>query len=614
MKSRKAPIQKRKRRSILLTFLLLLTLPIFVFSLLENKSFDFRNRAFEEIELSEMNPCIITFPNVNPYTIEVDNTVRIQIDALSKDSNIKSINITDGSGNELFNKSYEENSLTRITESFPYTPIVARAYNLTGTLKSLDGKTYGCVISSPYDIQGVKAITTNSKPEFTTTPRASIPSQNIQTGVTYEYTLKAEDIDKDTINYSYSFTTGQTWLKATVIDDGAGGELAIKFRGSTNTPGSYLANVFIHDGYSKHLSSQSWVISVSPKGNDNPTVTIIEPESPVTIRNETSLSVSWEAVDSNPIIRYELYISSNPVNELAWQEINKNIPPTQSSYTVDLSTITDGTYRIILRAVDNQSPAGIGMDVSPEILISRQEKDPNDPDDSPKLPEPQIINMSPTSNDSISNTNPTIKASLIATENSLIDESSIVVKLDNGDITKEIKINKISESEYTVIYIPENSLTTGLHKVYIYFKDSNGKEAEKEWTFNIGTEEDDDADKFNIFGFEISKRTAYIIGGGIGLIALAIVIPMVIMTIWKDKSEEISTNTALPQSLPKTEDIPIVNPPIGIQGLVKESFQAPEPEIPIEEATTVFEAPEPEEDLTNLYKELKDLEEKEENK
>ncbi len=610
MKSRKAPIQKRKRRSILLTFLLLFTLPIFVFSLLENKSFDFRNRAFEEIELSEINPCIISFPNVNPYTIEVNNTVRIQIDALSKDSTIKSISITDGNGNELFTKSYEDTSLTRITESFAYTPTVARAYNLTGSLNNMDGKTYGCVISSPYDIKGVKAITTNSKPEFISNPRSSIPSQNIQTGVTYEYTLKAEDIDKDTINYSYSFTTGQSWLKATVVDGGGGGKLTIKFRGSTNTPGSYLANVFIHDGYSKHLSSQSWVISVSPKGNDNPTVTIIEPASSVTIKNENSLAISWEAIDSNPIIRYELYISSNPVNELAWQEINKNIPPTQSSYTIDLSTITDGTYRIILRAIDNQSPAGIGMDVSPEVLISREEKDPKDPDDSPKLPEPQIINISPTSSDEVSNTNPTIKASLIGTENSSIDESSIVVKLDNIDITKEIKINKISDSEYTVIYIPENSLTTGLHKVYIFFKDTKGGEAEKEWTFNISTGEEDDDDNFIIFGLEISKRTAYIIGGGIGLIALAIVMPMIIMAIWKDKSEEISTNTVLPQSLPKTDDIPIVNPPTEMETLVKESFQAPEPEIPTNEVSPVFEAPEPDEDLTNLYKELQDLEEK----
>ena len=90
MKLKFAPIKKRQR-SILLTFLLLLTLPVFVFSILENRSFDIRNKASEEIELSTLNPCIITFPNVNPYTIEVNSTVRIQVDALSEKYNIKSL-------------------------------------------------------------------------------------------------------------------------------------------------------------------------------------------------------------------------------------------------------------------------------------------------------------------------------------------------------------------------------------------------------------------------------------------------------------------------------------------------------------------------------------------
>ena len=181
-------------------------------------------------------------------------------------------------------------------------------------------------------------------------------------------------------------------------------------------------------------------------------------------------------------------------------------------------------------------------------------------------------------------------------------------------IIKDIKINKISASEYTVIYIPENSLSTGLHKVFISFEDSNDGKTEKEWTFTILGESEKDTETLKLFGLEIPKRTAYIIGGGIGLIALAIIIPMVIMAIWKDRSEEISTNTVLPQSLPKTEEIPVINPPTEIQGLVKEDFKAPEPEIPESEITPVFEAPEPDEDLTNLYDQLKDLEEKDPNK
>lgn len=301
-----APIKKRQR-SILLTFLLLLSLPVFVFSLLENQSFDTRNRAFEEIELSELNPCIITFPNVNPYTLEVNNTVRLQIDALSEQYGIKSIIVSDGIGNTIFSQTYKD-TVSKVTESFSYTPTIARSYNLMGTMVDKGDRTFGCAISSPYDVKGVKAILTNTKPEFLTSPKESKPSQSIQTNITYEYTLEAQDIDGDTINYSYSFTKGQDWLKPSIIDDGGDGKLTIKFRGTTDKPGSYLANVFIHDGYSKHLSSQSWVISVSPEGNDNPVVTIIEPEQNITIKDSNPIKISWEAVDNNGIIRYEIYL------------------------------------------------------------------------------------------------------------------------------------------------------------------------------------------------------------------------------------------------------------------------------------------------------------------
>ncbi len=609
-----APIKKRQR-SILLTFLLLLSLPVFVFSLLENQSFDTRNRAFEEIELSELNPCIITFPNVNPYTLEVNNTVRLQIDALSEQYGIKSIIVSDGIGNTIFSQTYKD-TVSKVTESFSYTPTIARSYNLMGTMVDKGDRTFGCAISSPYDVKGVKAILTNTKPEFLTSPKESKPSQSIQTNITYEYTLEAQDIDGDTINYSYSFTKGQDWLKPSIIDDGGDGKLTIKFRGTTDKPGSYLANVFIHDGYSKHLSSQSWVISVSPEGNDNPVVTIIEPEQNITIKDSNPIKISWEAVDNNGIIRYEIYISSNPVNELAWDPINLEIPPTQTSYDLDTSTIPDGAYRVIVRAIDNQDPAAVGIDVSEEIIIAKEIEEPDEPDDKVVLPQPQIINISPTGSDEISNLTPTIKASLIATENGTIEESSILVKIDGKDITKDIKINKISDSEYTVIYIPENALDIGLHKISIYFKDSNGGEIDKEWTFNISGSTQD-SDVFNIFGFEIPKRTGYIIGGGIGLIALAILIPLVIMAVWKDNSKEISTGSVvLPKSLPSTEDVFVPQSQNTVENLVKEIPTPPEPDIqeddiPEPDIDTVFDAPLPEDGFTNMYQQIKEIEEKE---
>lgn len=648
-----API-KRKQKSILLTFLLILTLPIFIFTLLENRSFDFRNKAFEEIELSNLNPCIITFPNVNPYTIQVNSTVRIQVDGISENSTIKELTITDGSSNILFTKSYEDKIVNRVSESFPYTPLVARAYNLSGNMKDIAGNTFSCVISSPYDIKGVKAISLNSKPEFLTSPRDSIPSQSIQVGDTYEYTLEAKDVDQDTINYIYSFTKGEEWLESTIIDDGADGMLTIKFRGSTKKAGSYLANVFIHDGYSKHLSSQSWVISVSNKENDNPTVTIIDPSYSIVINEQSTVPLKWEVEDKNQIIRYEIYISQNPVNETTWEPIDTNVPGTQTNYTVDLNNKEDGAYRLIVKAIDDQEPAGVGVDISEEILISRNTEGPEKPDDNVELPEPQIINMSPTSKDEVKNNIPTIKASLIASEGAVVQDSSIIFKLDDRDVTDEIKINEVEENQHTVIYIPPSGLTNGVHKVSIYFEDSNGGEREVEWTFSIGDESaSSDSDVFNILGLEIPKRTLYIVFGGIALIALAIIVPLLLPLIWKDTSKEVSKNTILPDSIPPTTEIPVIPISSPANKLTQEKFLAPEPDVtniepeneviattspvaidekeveePKEEITVVdtsgqttvegitpmFEDSQPEPDLENLYDQLKELEEKEENK
>lgn len=611
MRPRTALLTKRNRKSIFLTFLLLLTLPVFVYSLIQNSSFDTRNKAFEDIQISELNPCIITFPNVNPYTIEVGKTVRVQVDALSKTFDIKSMNITDSTNNILFTKEYTD--LTdRVTESFPFTPQFPRAYNILGKIVDTNDQTFECVISSPYDIKGVKAITSNSKPIFTSSPKESIPSQSITTGVTYEYTIEAEDADQDTINYAYSFTIGETWLKPTVIDDGGNGKLTIKLKGSTKKPGSYLANIFIHDGYSTHLSSQSWVISVSPKDNSNPNVKITDPVQSQRITENKPLTLKWDAQDDDKIVRYEIYLSPNPANQDSWISINESVPPTQTTFDIDFTGIQDGTYRAIVRAVDDQTPSGIGMDVSEEIILALTPTQPEVPDDQTLLPEPQIINISPTNSDSINNTLPTIKASLVSADETKIDETSILLKLDNRDITKEVKINKISDNEYTVIYIPEQPLTTGLHKVSLSFRDSNKTSTEKSWTFTIMEDEEEITDTFNLFGFEVAKRTTYIIFGGLALILLAIVVPILIAAIWKDESKDpISTNNyALPKSVPPTTEIPQVQKEANdLQELVKQDFQPPEPitPTPTQPAQPNITAPEPEADLNALYKEIENI-------
>ena len=241
-----------KQKFVLITTLFfVLSLPFVLFGVVQ-KSLDTRSKAFEKLELSENNPCIISLPNVNPYTLEVDKKVRIQVDAKLKGEGIKKLNITDSTGEEIYTEDFEGAPL-QIGTSFTMTPKKTGTIDLLGNIETISGGGHGCKISSPFDIKGVRAIQNNSSPEFTSEPAASSkPSQDIQTGVQYEYTLIAKDIDKDRINYFYSFTPKASWLKDIVLEDGSDGKLKVTFKGTPNTPASYLANVVIHDGYSKN--------------------------------------------------------------------------------------------------------------------------------------------------------------------------------------------------------------------------------------------------------------------------------------------------------------------------------------------------------------------------
>ncbi len=619
-----APRKSKKRKSLFLTFLLLLSLPIFVYGLLQDNNFDIRNQAFDDVEVSEDYPCVISFPSVNPYSLEVNNSFRVQVDALSTTLGIQGLSIKDDKGNDIFVKTYTDNLPKKISESFIFTPTIAKSYDFNGLMLDVNKKSYQCVISSTYDVGGVRAVSNNSKPFFTSSPKNSKPSQSIKTGELYEYTMVAEDIDKDTINYSYSFTSNADWLRATIVDDGGNGKLTIKFTGSTTKAASYLANVFIHDGYSKHLASQSWVISVSPKENDIPQVKFVSPVEPVNITTEDTLELIWDAQDNNHIVKYELYLSSNPTNEESWITVNKEIPYNQTSYVLDTTQYKDGTYKAVIRALDNQKPAAIGMDVSEEIIIAKGQQEGKLPDDQVLIDQPQVINISPTSSDEIKNKRPTIKATLLSSKDHQVIQESIIVKLDNKDITDQIKINKISETEYTVIYIPQEDLSGGLHKVDITFKDTSEKEINKNWTFNI-TGDDKDSDTFNIFGYSISKRIALIIAGGIALVVLAIFTPMIIFAVWKDDSEKKEDrNPTLPPTIPTNQPEMITNEvytqatPVEKltndneiqkeQEPISQIQEIPQPEVqqipPAQDQQIYTTVPEPEADLSNLLEQI----------
>ncbi len=593
---RNAPKQKKSIIVIYTTFFLLFSIPLVIWGT-KTGSFDIRNRAFDDISVSDENPCVISLPNVNPYTLDVGKSITVQVDAELSDAAIASLSITDSTGVSIYQQAFD-NSPISISTSFKFTPLKSGVVDMLGAIAKVGGGSVACKISSTYDVLGLRAMSGNEAPTFTSAPAASKPSQDIKTETTYEYTLTATDNDGDRINYSYSFTPKADWLKAVIIQDGAKGNLMIKFQGSTTKAASYLANVFIHDGYSKHLSSQSWVISVSPSENDIPIVRIISPsEAKTTVNKGEVIKTSWEATDLNLLTKYEVYVTQNPTDTTSWTIINNNISPKTTSYSIDTSNLKAGTYRIIVKATDNQDPALSGTGISNEFVVAGGATT-DDNDDVVILAEPQVTNMTPISTDTISNKQVTMKATLIAGENATIDTKSLVFKFDDTDMTSLISINKVSEKEVTIIYQPEEDLTTGIHKVEVSFKDSNEKTATKDWTFTIAKEETVQEGYVSIFGLEISQRTLIIIGVGLLVVIIAIVAPIIIFSVWKEEQKKYDDEEESANIIPTIESSTPL-PPIPVTTNIVQDLPAVPPmeeEKKVEDVWDNYSAPLPQEE------------------
>jgi hypothetical protein len=568
----------QKRLPVLVALFLLVAIPLAVYGLATLDSFDTRNRAAEE-EFTP-NTCSISFPYVNPESVPVGDVVHVQVSAYIPNEGITLIRIFNRTGDELLNKSYDGTS-DKVTEIFTFTPEQIGKDNITGAVTTVEGAK-PCVLEGA---ASVLAVTTNLAPEFVTQPTGAKPSNAIKVNDNYEYTLQVEDAENDTINYDFSFTPDAEWLHNTVIEDGGDGKLTIKFAGVPDKPASYLANIFVHDGYTAHLRSQSWVISVEQDKNDVPKVTIYEPAKETSVTQGEVVGVAWEGTDLNKITKYELFISANPGNSNRWLPIDTSLSAKVGRYLFDTSDMLPGTYQFVVRATDNGEPTATGLSVSPKVIIGAaqpEEPDEEEPDDGVVLQDPQVTNISPSNNSQVRNLHALVTATLIAGTEAKIDKESIKLVLDDKDLTEDLKVNEISESEMTITYTPEDEYRTGLHKATVSFSDSNGDKAEKSWVFTVVASEDEEEDTYNILGFEIPKRTAWILGGGIGILILALIVPWLLYLAWRgsgDSYEEVYTKTkpVLPDTSPEpdyptfTQDLTPPPPP-----------PAPEPEPPVQ--------------------------------
>ncbi len=565
---------------ILANLFVLLAIPLGIYAIIASDTFDTRNRAFEPELIKDR--CIISFPYVNPLTIPQGSTVQAQVVAFVPGAAITNLNILGQAGQQITSKSYDIPD-EKISEVFRISPSSIGEYTLLGTITTDKGTT-PCVLDG---VRVANSVAINSAPEFLTQPSSAKPSNSIKVNQTYEYTLRAEDPDGDNITYHFSFTPKADWLKYTAIEDGSDGKLTIKFTGIPDEPASYLANIFIHDGYNANLRAQTWTISVGQDQNDTPQVVVYSPAADRRVERGENVTVAWEVSDKNQITKQELYIATDAGNTNTWKAINTNLSGNIGSYVFDTSNTEAGRYQFVVRAFDNGNPSAVGAGASPVLAISvpvEQQKpdDEKEPDDGIILQDPQVVNISPANNARVEDRNAVVSATLIAGTGSKVDEESIKFVLDDEEKTEDIELNKISDSEITVTYKPSQIHSIGLHKASVSFSDDKGGQTERSWVFNVAEKEVEEDDTYNIMGFEIPKRMAWILGGGIGILLLALIVPWLLYLAWRgegDDYEEVYRKTT-----------PIVPPVPGNETRFESTRVIKEQEVPVQ---ATIQAPKP---------------------
>ncbi len=381
----------------------------------------------------------------------------------------------------------------------------------------------------------------NGSPVYKTDPYTqSSPGTSLNIGQSYTYIVEAEDPNGDSMDYFIVNNTG--WLTFTVNSNEPG-----KFKGTfTGTPtaaGSYTAGIALHDGAHNHYSTQLWVINVNYPENDVPSVKVTLPPVGTSVEHGQTMRIEWEATDRNLITKFDVYLSTDPQNASASIPLSLGLGYNYNAYLWNVGSTPPGYYYIIVKATDNQTPPATGAGISAAFGISVPAE--GVPPVQPVVTgHPTISNLRPGDRSEIEETNPFISADLSAADNATVKKDSIVVRVDDIDVTDLISTEGEDQQTASFMYKPEEPLGLGTHRINVTFEDSSNQTASKSWTFTIvvGEEEEEEeeepADTISLFGFEIPRRIAVIIGIGIVLLIIALAIPWLFYAAWKGPKEE----------------------------------------------------------------------------
>jgi len=451
--------------------------------------------------------------------------------------------------------------------SLTITPDTDGVYTISATVTDADGLSTECSLPTGSQIN-VVIPGDNGSPVFDTDPyTASRPGTDITTGTAYTYTVEAHDPNNDAIDYFIINNTG--WLTFTLNENSHDGFQGT-FSGTPTAPGSYTVITALNDGYHNHYSTQIWVINVDSPTNDVPHVQITLPPAGSTIQQRENVKIQWVATDSNLITDFNVYIATDPSNQSTWRTVSSGLAYNYDSYIWNAGITSVGTYYFIVEATDNQTPPATGTGISGPIGIGvAPNQEPTTPgDDVPNIVDsyPTITNLTPADKSDIDDGQPLISATMTASDEHTIVSSSVSMTLDDEDITAIATLRGDGRHDGSILFTPSQPLARGSHKVTLTFEDSSDQTATKTWTFTIDATPDEErsenTDTITIFGFDIPRRIAMILGIGLVLVLLALAIPWLFYAAWRRSKDEADDDTDSREfTLPQDPLLPTSNTP-----------------------------------------------------
>lgn len=366
------------------------------------------------------------------------------------------------------------------------------------TLKK-DGSNYSVCDSRPITLIDPAV---NKSPTITSSP----PNTVLLVGQRFGYDVEATDPDGDKL--TYSLVNPPNFLQI----NSSTGEISSK--DIIANAGSFSVVVKVTDGQGgEDIQKFNITVEEKPTEEVKKIEFILPAEGDIFIGESNPIKFELENIDN--IEKITLFYSADAEN---WTQIQELGGDTRE-YNWDVTDLEEGDYYLKLEILTKDKKKY--QSISSLFSVKSEEVDYES--------SVSIINLNPGEDAQVKEVTE-LRATLVPSENAQIDEATLVVRLDEENITELCSV----QEEQVVCDLSEKTLDEGRHKASIEFSDTAGKQTLKEWYFEIKTEDQVEPAPVE----EKGLSTVALVGIICAVTLVLLLVPWILYLFWKRKKLE----------------------------------------------------------------------------